>query len=211
MAPPACRATLSGTAADTDNLLDFGRWRFKVVGDRPFRAVATRSILDCFNDLAPYGVNPMAGCYHPITVLLPARVCQATLGRQFPKTGGVWMTNLYKHIGEKIRELRKTYPKGELSQEDVAEKIGAAANTVSRWETGTYKPTPEDLDALARLFEVSITVFFPDLKQDESRISALASATGGLDKSDFDELIRYAEFRKARRALAGAKRSRSKR
>jgi transcriptional regulator with XRE-family HTH domain len=121
------------------------------------------------------------------------------------------MTNLYKHIGQKIRELRRTFPKGELSQEDVAREIKTTANTVSRWETGTYKPTPEDLDALARLFNVSITVFFPDIQQDDARISALTSAIGGLDTTDFEELIRYAEFRKARRALEGAKRSRTKR
>jgi transcriptional regulator with XRE-family HTH domain len=120
------------------------------------------------------------------------------------------MTDLYKQIGQKIRELRGMYPKGALSQEALAEKLDIAPNTVSRWETGTYKPTPEDLDKLARFFNVSITVFFPDLKQDDARISALASATGGLDPKDFEELIRYAEFRKARRAMEGAKRIRGK-
>jgi transcriptional regulator with XRE-family HTH domain len=86
-----------------------------------------------------------------------------------------------------------------------------AANTVSRWETGTYKPTAEDLDNLARLFKVSITVFFPNLQHDDSRIAALTSATGGLNNEDFEEVIRYAEFRKARQALEKAKRSKSKR
>ena len=84
-------------------------------------------------------------------------------------------------------------------------------NTVSRWETGTYKPTAEDLDKLARFFDVPITVFFPDLQADTARIEMLASATGGLDAHDFEEVIRYAEFRKARKALEGAKRVRPKR
>lgn len=121
------------------------------------------------------------------------------------------MSSIYTHIGQKIRELRRHYPKGELSQEALADKIGIAANTISRWETGTYKPTPEDLDKLARFFDVSITVFFSDLKTDDSRISALTSATGGLEAHDFDEVIRYAEYRKARRAIESAKRGRSKR
>lgn len=98
-----------------------------------------------------------------------------------------------------------------MSQEGLAEKLGTAANTVSRWETGTYKPTADDLDKLARFFKVSITVFFPDLEHDDKRISALASATGGLDQADFEEVIRYAEFRKARLALEKAKRPRAKR
>jgi transcriptional regulator with XRE-family HTH domain len=116
------------------------------------------------------------------------------------------MPEIYEYIGQKIRELR-----GSLSQEALAGKIGVGANTVSRWETGTYKPSPEDLDKLARFFKVSITVFFPDLKPDEGRVAALASATGGLADHDFEEVIRFAEFRKARSALAEAKRPRSKR
>src|SRR5262245_48875535 len=126
------------------------------------------------------------------------------------------MADIYNHIGEKIQELRTNWPEGKLSQEGLAEKLGTAtntvsANTVSRWETGTYKPTAEDLDKLARLFKVSITVFFPDLQHDDERIAALTSATGGLNTEDFEEVIRYAEFRKARRALEKAKRSKSKR
>jgi transcriptional regulator with XRE-family HTH domain len=121
------------------------------------------------------------------------------------------MASIYNHIGEMIQKLRTNRPDGKLSQEGLAEKLGTAANTVSRWETGTYKPTAEDLDKLARFFKVSITVFFPDLEHDDKRISALTSATGGLDKEDFEEVIRYAEFRKARLALEKAKRPRAKR
>ena len=121
------------------------------------------------------------------------------------------MPDLYEQIGQKIRELREAYPKGKLSQEALAARLGVASNTVSRWETGTYKPTPEDLDELARFFKVSITVFFPTGSEDESRVAALTSATGGLNDKDFQEVIRYAEFRKARRALEGSKRPRAKR
>jgi transcriptional regulator with XRE-family HTH domain len=116
------------------------------------------------------------------------------------------MPEIYEYIGQKIRELR-----GSISQEVLGEKIGVSGNTVSRWETGTYKPTPEDLDKLARFFKVSITVFFPDLKPNEGRVAALASATGGLADRDFEEVIRFAEFRRARRALEASKRARSKR
>jgi transcriptional regulator with XRE-family HTH domain len=116
------------------------------------------------------------------------------------------MSELYEHIGKTIRELRQTYPDGALSQEALANRIGITANTLSRWETGTYKPTPEDLDKLARFFCVSITVFFPSLQQDQQQVQALASATAGFKKNDFDEVIRYAEYRKARLAMENAKR-----
>ena len=117
------------------------------------------------------------------------------------------MPSLYEQIGQKIRELRTIR---QLSQDALAAKLNVAPNTISRWETGTYKVTPEDLDKLARLFEVSITVFFPNLPQYNARAAALTSATGGLNKKDFEEVVRYAEFRKARRALEDAKRVRQK-
>jgi transcriptional regulator with XRE-family HTH domain len=121
------------------------------------------------------------------------------------------MPNLYEHIGNKIRELRINYPKGTLSQEALSGHLKVASNTVSRWETGTYKPTPEDLDRLSRFFAVPITTFFPGLAADQGRVSALTSATGGLGDKDFEEVIKYAEFRKARLALEGAKKAKSKR
>jgi len=121
------------------------------------------------------------------------------------------MPDLYEQIGQKIRELREAYPRGKLSQEALASQLQIAPNTVSRWETGTYKPTPEDLDKVARFFKVSITVFFPNADNDGDRVAALTSATGGLNNKDFDEVVRYAEFRKARRALEGARRPRAKR
>ena len=119
------------------------------------------------------------------------------------------MPGLYETISAKIRELRLSYPAGSLSQEALAAKLGTAANTVSRWETGTYKPTAEDLDKLARFFSVPITIFFPDLHTDV-RAAALTSAIGGLSDKDLEEVVRYAEFRKARRALEGTKRKRAK-
>lgn len=117
------------------------------------------------------------------------------------------MATLYEQIGQKIRELRETH---QMSQSDLADKLGEAANTVSRWETGKYKVTPEDLDKLARQFGVSVTVFFPNLSHDEQRLAALTSATGGLNKSDFDEVLRYAEFRKVRQAMEQGKKSKGK-
>src|SRR5262249_19564936 len=110
------------------------------------------------------------------------------------------MPDIYEQIGQKIRELRDAWPKGRLSQEALANELKIASNTVSRWETGTYKPTPEDLDKLARFFKVSITVFFPNLENDDERVAALTSATGGLNDRDFEEVVRYAEFRKVRSA-----------
>jgi hypothetical protein len=57
---------------------------------------------------------------------------------------------------------------------------------------------------------VPIAVFFPELQGEGARVVALTSALGGLSQQDFDEVLRYAEFRKARRALEAGKRKRTK-
>jgi transcriptional regulator with XRE-family HTH domain len=107
--------------------------------------------------------------------------------------------DIYKRIGEKIRELRTTLKGKGISQEDLARAMKTTANTVSRWETATYKPSISDLEKLARFFGVPVTVFFPQL-QPASRMDDLLSATGDLDDDDLEEVTLYALFRRGRRA-----------
>jgi len=53
------------------------------------------------------------------------------------------------------------------------------ANTISRWETATYKPSISDLERLARFFGVPVSDFFPGLGP-SSQVHALLSATCGV-------------------------------
>lgn len=107
------------------------------------------------------------------------------------------MPNIYKLIGQTIRDLRGTA----MSQETLAKELKIKPNTLSRWETGTYKPGAEDLDKIARFFKVPISVFFTDQTDTDERVAALTSAIGGLNDKDFEEVIRYAEFRKMPKML----------
>ena len=111
---------------------------------------------------------------------------------------GMHTPDIYKQIGEKIRELRTTLKGKGISQEDLARAMETTANTVSRWETATYKPSISDLERLARFFGVPVTAFFPQL-QPTSRMNALLSATGGLNDDDLEEVTLYALFRRTRR------------
>lgn len=111
---------------------------------------------------------------------------------------GTHTPDIYKQIGEKIRELRTTLKGKGISQDDLARAMKTTANTVSRWETAAYKPSISDLERLARFFGVPVTVFFPQV-QPASRMNALLSATGDLDEDDLEEVTLYALFRRARR------------
>ena len=53
----------------------------------------------------------------------------------------------------KIKEARKA---AGLSQKYVALALGVAGPSVSNWESGKTQPTPENLKALANLFNVSV-------------------------------------------------------
>ena len=107
------------------------------------------------------------------------------------------MPDIYEQIGKQIRELRTTLKGQGISQEDLAQAVNTTANTVSRWETATYKPSISDLERLARFFGVPITVFFPQVEP-KSRTNALLSATADLDDENLEEVTLYAQFRRAR-------------
>lgn len=113
----------------------------------------------------------------------------------------------FQYISDKIKELRNNFNSGAgISQEALAKEIEVSANTISRWETGLYKPSIVDLEKLSNFFTVSILRFFPNEQESSSdSIKALLRATSDLEKEDIDELTKYAEFRKARKLHISAK------
>lgn len=114
--------------------------------------------------------------------------------------------DLFKFVGEQIRELRKNYGTEGISQDALAKAISVATNTVSRWETATYQPTLRDLENLSKFFNVSVLTFFPkeEISENDS-MKALLRAAQNLPDTDIDELRRYAEFRTARSMYTDSK------
>lgn len=112
--------------------------------------------------------------------------------------------SVVEYIGNKIKEFRQN---AKLSQAQLAARMKTAANTISRWETGTYKPTVEDLEQLSRVFEVSILKFFPegDSESLEEKVHSLARAAQGLDEQDITEVGKFIEFRKAQKLIKSVK------
>ena len=121
--------------------------------------------------------------------------------------------DLHDHIAAKIKELRVNYNSGEgLSQESLATHVKVSTNTISRWETGTYRPSTKDLERLSRFFGVPINAFFPSqmVREDEDEnLKALLRAARQLHPADLEELRKYAEFRRARSIHQGKSRPRA--
>jgi transcriptional regulator with XRE-family HTH domain len=115
--------------------------------------------------------------------------------------------DLLDHVAAKLKELRASYNSGEgLSQESLATHLKVAPNTISRWETGTYRPSLKDLEKISRFFGVSIISFFPSElvgdEEDES-LKALLRTARQLHPADVEELRKYAEFRRVRSIYQG--------
>ena len=114
--------------------------------------------------------------------------------------------DLLDHVAAQIKDLRINYNNGEgLSQEALAKQLKVAPNTISRWETGMYRPSLEDLERLARFFGVSMMMFLPSEMDgtDNANLVALLRTARQLHPADLDELRKYAEFRKARSIFKG--------
>jgi len=120
--------------------------------------------------------------------------------------------DLIKHVGQRIKDFRTTYGAGQgLSQDNLAKELNVATNTISRWETGTYKPSLNDLERLSRFFGVSILEFLPEDKaESDERITALLRTARELDPEDLKELQRYAEFRRAGSKITASRVSRGR-
>ena len=118
---------------------------------------------------------------------------------------------LLDYVAGQIRELRNNYNSGEgLSQEALAKHLKVAPNTISRWETGMYRPSLDDLERLARFFSVSIMSFFPsETNLNNDNLATLLRTARQLHPADLEELVKYAEFRRARRIYKGKSRPRS--
>ena len=115
--------------------------------------------------------------------------------------------DLLDHIAARLRDLRVSYNNGEgLSQESLANRLKVAPNTISRWETGTYRPSVKDLEKISRFFGVSMISFFPSelVNEDEDEnLKALLRTARQLHPADLEELRKYAEFRRARGIYQG--------
>lgn len=119
--------------------------------------------------------------------------------------------NLFEYVGERIRGLRTSYGGGKgLSQEALARGLSVVPNTISRWETATYRPSLVDLQKLAEFFGVSILDFFPrEEAQEDENVTKLLRAAKQLRPDDLHELRRYAEYRRARYFLERARKGRA--
>ena len=74
-------------------------------------------------------------------------------------------------LGERIYKLRN---ERNMTQEQLAEKLGVTRQSISKWEGNLVKPEIEKLKAMAKLFDVSLD----DLISDETAETKTTKADG---------------------------------
>lgn len=121
--------------------------------------------------------------------------------------------DLNAYIAEQIKDLRESSFNGAgISQTELANKLNKAPNTISRWETGEYKPKVEDLYELAKFFKVSVLKFFPPSAENEEEkngIELLFRTNKSLEQKDWEEIRLFIDFQIAKKALEASKKKTS--
>lgn len=77
-------------------------------------------------------------------------------------------------LSEKIKSLRKT---NNLTQEELADKLNVSRQAVTKWESGAGTPDIGNIQAIARLFGVSMDELLSDRKE---------VTYGNLSRTEFD-------------------------
>nr|WP_235594437.1 helix-turn-helix transcriptional regulator [Leptospira noguchii] len=105
------------------------------------------------------------------------------------------LTNLSQYIADQIKSLREGHNGGKgISQTDLAKHVSKNPNTISRWETGEYKPKSDDLFLLSKFFQVPISSFFPEENQ-ENYNNLISNLKEKLSRKDIKEIINFIEFK----------------
>ena len=123
-----------------------------------------------------------------------------SLYRIFPLT----MADIYQEVGKQIRDLRTSVGGRGISQEDLAQAVGTTANTVSRWETATYKPAISDLEKLAQYYKGRVRIGRVDVSRnwaigerfDNREFPTLILLKNGEEASRLKEGFSYTELLK---------------
>lgn len=97
--------------------------------------------------------------------------------------------------------LKKIRNENNLTQSDLAKKLGYTRTTISAWETGRNEPSYSDLVKISDIFEISLDFLLgiTDVKEkslDTVKFAFANVGTEGLQDEDIEDINRYIEMRK---------------
>ena len=90
------------------------------------------------------------------------------------------------NFAKKLKTMRKKF---NMSQEQLAEKIGVSRQAVTKWETDTGMPDIENILAIAKLFSITVDDLLSDVIQEPAKESFAYESVTEYDidsKKDYD-------------------------
>ena len=102
-------------------------------------------------------------------------------------------------LSERLKEAREYCG---FSQEEVARHLGVPRSAISLIESGSRRVSAEELSRLAKLFQTTMeSLAGHDQEASEpDSVRMVARATADLSATDREEVLRFAEFLRSRRA-----------
>lgn len=86
----------------------------------------------------------------------------------------------------RLRELRI---RNNLTQNEIAQKLGVSGQTILNWENKIYEPKINQLIELANLFEVSID-YLVERENDDKKVDDICLELERIPKQDIIEFIK---------------------
>lgn len=103
-------------------------------------------------------------------------------------------------FSKRLKELRF---KHNISQKQLAEKLGVSQQSVAKWEKGDSTPKPSAISEIANIFSVSsdylLGIEKPHSVSDEDIKFALFGGDGEITDDMYEDVISYARFIKERK------------
>ena len=82
-------------------------------------------------------------------------------------------TKMYKFQSKNLKELRKKF---NMSQTDLAGKLGISNRAISKWELGISNPSAQNMISIAKIFNVPIEYLI-----DNHSAASIAKKDGGME------------------------------
>lgn len=102
------------------------------------------------------------------------------------------------------RRLREAREYLNLSQDEVAKRVGIARAAISLIETGQRRVDALELSKLARVYQRPVSHFTSEKVEDSgipTDVAFAARAIEGLSPNDLQEVARFADFLRSRRQM----------
>ena len=89
-------------------------------------------------------------------------------------------------LGERLKDCRKRL---ELTQQEVAEKLGVTSASISSWESGARRPDFEMLDNLSNLYDVSFDYLLGRINTKSNELKEAINKLGNAVSAKYESII----------------------